>query len=168
MAYWRARHVSVARTALILGDKKSTLNLAAGVALGPGVILTSDTGNLMDSKLAIGSGTAVNEFTNIRAAGGRICIGSRCQIAQFVSIIAINHRVEKSDDPAALPWDMSRSTVDVGDDVWIGAHAVVLPGARIGRGAVIAAGAVVTGSIPDFAIAAGVPARVLRFRKRAP
>jgi hypothetical protein len=52
----------------------------------------------------------------------------------------------------------------IGDDVWIGHGAVILPGVRIGTGVAIGAGAVVSRSIPDFAVAVGVPARVIRYR----
>jgi acetyltransferase-like isoleucine patch superfamily enzyme len=54
--------------------------------------------------------------------------------------------------------------VVIEDDVWIGSRAIVLKGVTIGRGAVVAAGAVVTKSVPPYAIAAGTPAKVLKFR----
>ena len=52
----------------------------------------------------------------------------------------------------------------LGNDVWVGAHTVILRGVNVGNGAVIAAGAVVTKDVPDYAVVAGVPARVLRYR----
>jgi len=52
----------------------------------------------------------------------------------------------------------------IGDDVWIGAHSIVVGGVRIGSHSIIGAGAVVLGDIPAFAVAAGVPARVIRLR----
>lgn len=54
--------------------------------------------------------------------------------------------------------------VDIGNDVWIGARAVILDGARIGDGAIVAAGAVVSGEVPPYAIVSGVPASVVRYR----
>lgn len=166
VASWRARRVDLSGSVLIRGDRRSKIMLGKGVALGQGVVLALDTGNQLTSELSIGPGTAINEFANIRAAGGRIGIGSGCQIAQFVCIIAVNHSFDNVESIHTAPWDTSRSTVEIGDDVWIGAHAVILPGARIGKGAVIAAGAVVTGNIPEFAVAAGVPARFIRYRRR--
>jgi acetyltransferase-like isoleucine patch superfamily enzyme len=54
--------------------------------------------------------------------------------------------------------------VTIGDDVWIGCNAVILPGVRIGRGAVVAAGSVVTRDVPEYAIVGGIPARILKQR----
>ena len=59
---------------------------------------------------------------------------------------------------------MRKAPVVLEDEVWIGSHVVILPGVRIGHGAVIGAGSVVTRSIPANAIACGVPARVMRMR----
>jgi maltose O-acetyltransferase len=52
--------------------------------------------------------------------------------------------------------------VRIGDDVWIGGHATILPGVTIGDGAVVAAGAVVTKDVPPYTVVAGVPARVVK------
>jgi acetyltransferase-like isoleucine patch superfamily enzyme len=62
----------------------------------------------------------------------------------------------------------SRGDVVIGSDVWIGSRAIILPGVNIGHGAVIGAGAVVTGDIMDYSVAVGVPARHIRFRFDAP
>ncbi|EPZ37468.1 transferase hexapeptide repeat containing protein [Anoxybacillus ayderensis] len=54
--------------------------------------------------------------------------------------------------------------MSIGNDVWIGANSIVLDGVKIGDGAIVAAGAVVTKDVPDYAIVGGVPARVIRYR----
>jgi len=58
----------------------------------------------------------------------------------------------------------SRGPVVIGDDVWIGAGATILDGVRVGRGAIVGAGAVVTRDVPDFAVVTGVPAKVVSQR----
>jgi acetyltransferase-like isoleucine patch superfamily enzyme len=64
-------------------------------------------------------------------------------------------------EPAPAPFGEPRS-VNIGDGAWLAARVTVLPGAQIGAGAVIAAGSVVSGHIPDGAVAGGIPARILR------
>lgn len=63
---------------------------------------------------------------------------------------------------------LSKGDIRVGDDVWIGSGVTILSGVRIGQGAVIASGAVVSGDIPPYAIAGGVPAKVIRYRFSKP
>jgi galactoside O-acetyltransferase len=74
-----------------------------------------------------------------------------------------NHNFERLDIPICQQGH-SPSFVVIEDNVWIAAHCVILPGVRIHSGAVIAAGAVVSKDVPANAVAAGVPARVLRYR----
>jgi acetyltransferase-like isoleucine patch superfamily enzyme len=62
---------------------------------------------------------------------------------------------------------VNRKGIVVGDDCWIGAKVTFLDGAHVGKGSVIAAGAVVRGEIPPYSIAVGVPARVIKFRKES-
>lgn len=107
-------------------------------------------------KVELGDQVDIGEFTHIRASGG-LRIGSRVLIASHVTITTREHPVE-------LPrWSVTKDApVSIEDDVWIGAGAVVLPGVTIGRGAVIAAGAVVTTSVDPFTVVAGVPARPIK------
>jgi acetyltransferase-like isoleucine patch superfamily enzyme len=116
------------------------------------------------SILRIGERTAINEFNSIRAAGGEIIIGDNCMISQFVSIVASNHSIARGSPIRDQPWDTKSNRICIGDDVWIGTHAVILPGVTLGTGSVIGAGAVVTSEIPGYAVAAGIPAEVMRFR----
>lgn len=116
------------------------------------------------SSLQIGEQTSIGKFNNLRAGGGAITIGSHCFISQFVSIIASNHSTSREKRIMEQPWDTARTGVRICDDVWIGVNSVILPGVTLGEGCVIAAGSVVTEDIPPYAVAAGVPARVLRYR----
>lgn len=145
-------------------DKDCELSIASGSSIGLGSLLVIKSQGDMLGKLRIGTNTAINEYNNIRAAGGTIEIGRNCQIAQFCSIIATNHTTETTDYMIRAPWNPEKAFVVIEDDVWIGANAVVLPGVKIGRGAVIGAGSVVTRDMPDYSICAGVPARVISLR----
>ncbi len=107
-------------------------------------------------------------------------IGKFCSIAAHTRINPGNHPLERAalhhftyrsrsyqlgdqDDHDFFEWRRAHKVV-IGNDVWIGHGAIVLPGRKIGTGAAIGAGAVVSRDVPDFAIVAGVPGRVIRFR----
>ena len=92
---------------------------------------------------------------------GPVTIGSHVNLAQGITVTALNHNftdaVRRIDEQG-----VSTRPVVVGDDVWIGANAVVLPGVAIGSHCVVAAGAVVTKDVPPHSLVAGVPARVIK------
>jgi acetyltransferase-like isoleucine patch superfamily enzyme len=92
---------------------------------------------------------------------GPVCIGSHVHLAQGVTVTALNHNFEdgtrRIDEQG-----ISTKGVIIGDDVWIGANAVVLPGVTIGSHCVVAAGAVVTKDVPDNTLVAGIPAKVIK------
>jgi acetyltransferase-like isoleucine patch superfamily enzyme len=82
-------------------------------------------------------------------------------LAQGITVTALNHNFEdttKRIDEQGI----STKPVVIGDDVWIGANAVILPGVTIGRHVVVAAGAVVTKDVPDYSLVAGVPAKEIK------
>jgi phosphonate metabolism protein (transferase hexapeptide repeat family) len=106
-------------------------------------------------------------------------VGKFCSIAAHTRINPGNHPLERvalshftyrssaydlgPDDPDFFDWRRG-FRCELGHDVWIGHGAIVLPGRRIGTGAAVAAGAVVTHDVPQFAIVVGTPAKILRFR----
>lgn len=90
---------------------------------------------------------------------GPVTIGSHVNLAQGITVTALNHIF--SDSTLRIDEQgVSTTPVVIGDDVWIGANAVVLPGVHIGRHVVVAAGAVVTRDVPDGCVVAGVPATI--------
>jgi maltose O-acetyltransferase len=117
---------------------------------------------LPGSTLELGDQTVVGHYANIRP-GRLIRIGNNVTIAQFVSIIGDNHRF---DDPGlpVLAQGVIPEDVVIEDNAWIGAQVVILPGVRVGRGAVVGAGSIVTKDVAPGAVVAGNPARLLRFR----
>lgn len=92
---------------------------------------------------------------------GPVTIGSHVNLAQGITITALNHNF---DNPEKRIDEQGVSTTPVflGDDIWIGANAVVLPGVSIGNHSVVAAGAVVTKDVPPHSLVAGVPAKIIR------
>ena len=92
---------------------------------------------------------------------GPVCIGNHVNLAQGITVTALNHNFEDT----AMKIDeqgITTKPVVIGDDVWIGANAVILPGVTIGRHCVVAAGAVVTKDIPDNTLVGGVPAKIMK------
>lgn len=114
--------------------------------------------------LVIGHNTYIGEQNNIRASGGTISIGDNCLISQQVSIIATNHNFKHGELIKNQAWSIDDNFVEIGNDVWIGAGAIILPGVKIGDGCVIAAGSVVTKIIPKNKVVAGIPARIIKER----
>ena len=111
--------------------------------------------------LTIGDGTSMNYGTLI-AAADRVSIGQRVMIGNYCVIA--DTRVPGSPADAT---DVPRP-IEIGDDVWLAVRVTVLPGSKIGAGAVISAGSVVDGEIPPGVLAGGVPARVLQGSLRPP
>ncbi len=102
-----------------------------------------------------------------------ISIGSFCSIARYTTFQEYNHIAERLSTyfifrnvfNESMQEDIiSKGRISVGNDVWIGAQCVILGGASIGDGAIVAANSVVTGDIPPYAIVAGSPAKIIRFR----
>lgn len=145
---------AVSRTGVTLGDRV-TIDRDASL-LGSAVIRSLGEG------ISIGSGSSVGAF-NVIHGGGGVRIGQDVLLGPFVAIYSENHQYHDLDIPIRLQGHM-RSSVDIGRDVWIGAHAVVLAGVSIGDGAIVAAGAVVTKDVPPRTIVGGVPAKVIGAR----
>ena len=92
---------------------------------------------------------------------GPVTIGNHVNLAQGITVTALNHNFSEK-DKRIDEQGVSTGQVVIGDDVWIGANAVVLPNVSIGRHCVIAAGAVVTKDVPDGCVVAGVPAKIIK------
>ena len=81
-----------------------------------------------------------------------------------VVILTHTHNIDRTDIPMGDQGSLV-AKVTIGNDVWIGMRSIIMPGVKIGNGAVIGAGAIVTKDVPDYAIVGGVPAKVIKYRK---
>ena len=116
-------------------------------------------------RIVIGEHCLINH-NNVLQAGKKnayIRIGSYVHTGQGVMMFAYNHAFDDPGVPSVLQ-DYYDGEIVIGDDVWIGAGSIILPGVTIGKGAVIAAGSVVNKDVPSYAVAGGIPVRVLRMR----
>jgi acetyltransferase-like isoleucine patch superfamily enzyme len=118
---------------------------------------------LYPERISIGADAQIGPRCVLDGAGD-IAIGRGTILAPEVVVYSRTHNFDR--DLGAVPYDdvMLTASVTIGEFVWIGARAIVLPGVRIGDGAVIGAGAVVSRDVPACAIAVGNPARVVKYR----
>ncbi len=117
-----------------------------GVEIGENVVVMM--GAILNIGAVVGDGSMIDMGAVL---GGRATVGKRCHISAGAVLAGV------IEPPSATP-------VVVGDDAIVGANAVVLEGVHIGNGAVVAAGAIVTADVPDNAVVAGAPARILKYR----
>ena len=92
---------------------------------------------------------------------GPVTIGSHVNLAQGITVTGLNHNFE-STDKRIDEQGVSTLQVTIGDDIWIGANAAIMPGVTIGNHCVVAAGAVVTKDVPSHSLVAGVPAKIIK------
>lgn len=139
------------------------------VALGDRVHLYADAclETSQGGSLTIGRDTSIHPRCQLMAHMGSIRIGEGVSIAQGCAFYPYDHGIEP-DRPIRLQPLVSKGDIEIGAEAWLGAHVVVLAGVRIGTGAVVTAGSLVTRDVPDHAVVAGVPARTLWWRQSAP
>lgn len=95
---------------------------------------------------------------------GTVTIGSDVMMGPRCLLVSETHRTTDVDRPMSTQGMGADVPIVIEDDVWLSGHVVVLPGVRIGRGSIVAAGAVVTEDVPPYSVVAGVPGKVVRSR----
>jgi acetyltransferase-like isoleucine patch superfamily enzyme len=116
-------------------------------------------------RISIGDNCLINH-NNVLQAGkkvGRIIIGNYVHTGANVMMFAFNHGFTSLEIPT-IEQDYFDGDIIIEDDVWIGAGSVILPGVRIGKGSIVAAGSVVNKDMPEYSICGGVPAKILKIR----
>ena len=148
MTRWtrKIRYV-VCRSLFDLCGENVNIEKGANFATGEGIAI------------GLGSGLGVNCLVH-----GPLEIGEKVMMGPDVVILTHTHNIDRTDIPMG-DQDSRVAKVIIGNDVWIGMRSIIMPGVKIGNGAVIGAGAVVTKDVPDYAIVGGVPARVIKYRK---
>ena len=137
------------------------------LTVGPGAAISPNAVFSNARNITIGARVSLGARCHLWAGpgAGRIVIGDDVLFGPEVMVTAASYR--HGDGQPVTAQAMDEADVTIGDDVWLGTRAVVLPGARIGAGSVIGAGALVRGEIPPFSIAVGAPARVVGRRRIA-
>ena len=114
-------------------------------------------------RFSIGKDCSLNAWGYIQAFGG-VHIGNGVRIAARVSILSLDHEFKDANTPI-YQQSLVPGKIVIEDDVWIGINVVILKNVRIGQGAVVSAGAVVTKDVPPYSVVAGVPAKIISWRK---
>jgi acetyltransferase-like isoleucine patch superfamily enzyme len=128
------------------------VSLSAGMM--PGQTMVTDPVVKIGDRCLIGRGSGIVGHLAIE-------IGNDVWTGHYVYITDQNHGYERVDIPISLQTQPEKP-VTIGDGSWLGHGTIVLPGSHIGKHVVVAAGSVVTGDLPDYCVAAGAPARVIR------
>ena len=111
-------------------------------------------------KVKIGLNCQINEFVFLQGA----TIGNNVMIARYASLIAFTHNHSRVDIPMNMQGKVRPEPIEIEDDVWIGNNAIIMPGIKIGKGSIIAAGAVVTNDVESYTVVGGIPARFIKKR----
>jgi acetyltransferase-like isoleucine patch superfamily enzyme len=135
------------------------------LTLGPGATIAPNVSLRNGERIVIGAGSKVGERAYLWAGDsvGRITIGRNCRLGPEVFVTASDYGRMPGQNMAEQERD--ERDITIGDDVWLGARVFVGTGVTIGDGCVVSANSVVTRDLPPGAIAAGVPARVVRRRE---
>ncbi len=142
---------------------KKYLLLWNGAKLGKNIIIDKRVLIRNPENLTIGDNVVISHGSVISAGGG-IKIGNDVLIGYYAKVISANHNIPDKNEIIRLSGHIYKK-ITINNDVWIGTSSIILPGVIIGKGAVVAAGAVVTKDVPSYVYVGGVPARVIKSRK---
>lgn len=154
---------ALAHSAELGACEAGVIEIGDSVSVGPRSIISTSGGTVR-----VGSRTS---FFSDCLISGAVTIGNDCLFANSVTVLSGTHQIRGSgtirENDAA--WERSPDyrpfdPILIGEDCWLGANSVILPGVNLGKGTVVGANAVVTKSFPDYSILGGVPARIIGSR----
>ncbi len=141
------------------GETNHGIEIHNGVFIGRGTILTCHNGDIiLEDNVNIGFNCVISSLS-------RIVIKKNHLMAAFCYLVGGDHESDRTDIPVLFQGRSSKG-IQIDENVWLGAGVAVLDGVTIGRDSIIGAGAVVNKNIPDYAIAAGLPAKFMWDRRK--
>lgn len=150
------------RLSILSGGGKYRTKLTSKIIRSCGENVNVEKGASFTPELVIGDNSGIGINSEIY---GPVFIGNNVLMGPEVIIYTQNHSYSKKSVLIRNQGYDDYKKVVIEDDVWIGRRAMIMPGSHIGKGAVIAAGAVVSGNVPEYAVVGGVPAKVIKYRK---
>jgi acetyltransferase-like isoleucine patch superfamily enzyme len=137
-----------------------TITFGSRCVVKPFAVIQSSGGTV-----SFGSECAISSFDHFSTGEGDIVVGDYVRFAPNCTIVGGTKQVSDRSKLIVDQLEVHPNGIIIGDDVLVGAGSVILPATKIGRGAVIGAGSVVNGDIPDYAIVAGAPAKIIGYRE---
>ena len=151
--------------------RRGNSDLSGSIEIGSNVtifgmvrMVVTDTNECANSFIKIKDNVYINHGSYLSGEGG-LYIGEKVLIGPYSMFLSGGHEI--NDQESIYHSKLTARPIHISDDCWVGAGAKILGGVKLGRGCVVAAGAVVTKNVPDYAVVAGVPARILSFRKHS-
>ena len=155
---FRLRNSTILRPLEVSLSNLDHVHISNNVFIHAGLVLRL----LGDCQLFVGENTYIGPYSHISGSQGRIIIGKKVLIANHVFISTAYHKYEDVTTPVKDQGYEPKGNVIIGDGCWIGEGACIMPGVKVGRNSVIGANSVVTHDIPQYSVAAGSPARIIR------
>jgi acetyltransferase-like isoleucine patch superfamily enzyme len=153
--------VTIAEGCFIAPEAAIFAEPGRAIRIGPGCSIAALA--FLHGPITLGANVSINARASLDGGAAGITIGDGCRIATGATLYAFDHGM--APERAIREQPVTSRGITLGADVWVGANAGLCDGVRIGDGAVIAMGAVVTADVPAFAIVGGVPARVIGDRR---
>lgn len=161
--YFFASRLPVSYSKIKIGQKFFRKMCAKLILAECGKNVNIEKNATFSSRITLGDNSGIG----IRASiSGEAHIGKNVMMGPDCIIYTKNHAFSRTDIPMCQQGFQEEKPVYISNDVWIGGRVIILPGVKIGTGAIIGAGAVVTKDVPDYAVVGGNPAKVLKYRNQ--
>lgn len=157
-----AKHMPVSYSSIKIGQKQLRAFCGRTILKKCGKNVNIEKGAVFSSRIEIGNNSGIGVGAEL---GGKVIIGNDVMMGPRCVIYTYNHRTDDLTKPMCEQGITDEMPVIIGDDVWIGGNVTILPGVKIGSHSIIGACSVVTKDVPEWAIVAGNPAKVKKFRK---
>lgn len=156
-----AKHLPGSGSVISFGSKQLRAFCAKGLLKKTGNNINIERGATFSTKVEINDNSGIGKDCLLT---GPVIIGKNVMMAREVYIYTSNHEYKSLDKPMCEQGVTEVKPVIIEDDVWIGSRVTILPGVKIEKGSIIAAGAVVTKNVDEYSIVGGNPARKIKSR----
>lgn len=161
--YFFAQHLPASTSGFKIGQKAIRAFCGRLMLKKCGKKVNIEHGAIFSAKTSLGDYSGIGINARIH---GECTIGDHVMMGPDVVVITRNHAFDRTDIPMMFQGFEEEKPVVIGNDVWIGERVIILPGVRVGDGAILAAGSVVTKDVEPYSIVAGVPAKTIKVRKQ--